>query len=82
VKLVQIRNSGPIKSIDEKHSKDEQLSTNQLSNGYTKASGMEKNNDSLKSTTLTLLHSWAKLKSRAKQGHQKYNKRDIKIQDK
>jgi len=31
---------------DEKHSKDEQLSTNQLSNGYTKASGMEDNNDS------------------------------------
>ena len=31
---------------DEKHSKDEQLSTEQLSNGYTKASGMEENNDS------------------------------------
>jgi len=29
---------------------------------------MEENNDSSKSTTLTLLHSWAKLKSKAKQG--------------
>jgi len=47
VKLVQIRNSGPIKSpTDEKHYNDEQLSTEQLSNGYTKTSGMEENNDS------------------------------------
>jgi len=30
------------------------------------ASGMEENNDSSKSTTLTLLHSWEKLKSKAK----------------
>jgi len=37
---------------------------------------MEENNDSSKSTTLTLLHSWAKLKSKAKQGHHKHNKRD------
>ena len=43
---------------------------------------MEENNDSSKSTTLTLLHSWAKLKSKAKQGHHKHNKRDKKTQDK
>jgi len=43
---------------------------------------MKENNDSSKSTTLTLLHSWAKLKSRAKQGHHKHNKRDKKTQDK
>jgi len=55
-----------------------QLSTEELSNGYTKASGMEENNDSSKSTTLTLLHSWAKLKSKAKQGHHTLNKRDKK----
>ena len=30
----------------EKHSNDEQLSTNQLSNGCTKTSGIEENNDS------------------------------------
>ena len=30
---------------------------------------MKENNDSSKSTTLTLLHSWAKLNSKAKQGH-------------
>ena len=53
-----------------------------MSNGYTKASGMEDNNDSSKSSTLTLLHSWAKLKSKAKQGHRKHNKRDKKTQDK
>ena len=46
MKLTQIHNSGPIKPNRLKHSKDEQLSTEQLSNGYTKASGMEKNNDS------------------------------------
>jgi len=46
VKLVQIQNSGPISPIDEKHSKGEQLSIEQLSNGYKKASGMEENNDS------------------------------------
>jgi len=78
VKLVQIRNSGPIKPNRWKHYKDEQLSTNQLSNGYIKASGTEENNDSSKSTTLTLLHSWTKLKSKAKQGHHKHNKRDKK----
>jgi len=39
---------------------------------------MEENNDSSKSTTLTLLHSWAKLKSKAKQGHHRHNKRDKK----
>jgi len=39
---------------------------------------MKKNNDSSKSTTLTLLHSWAKLKSKAKQGHHRHNKRDKK----
>ena len=43
---------------------------------------MEDNNDSSKSTTLTLSHSWAKLKSQAKQGHHKHNKRDKKTQDK
>ena len=43
---------------------------------------MEENNDSSKSTTLTLLHSWAKLKSKAKQGHHRHNKRDKKTQDK
>ena len=43
---------------------------------------MEENNDSSKSTTLTLLHSWAKLKSKATQGHNKHIKRDKKIQDK
>jgi len=31
---------------DEKHYKDEQLGTEQLSNGYTKANEMEENNDS------------------------------------
>jgi len=46
VKLVQIRNNGSIKPNRWKHSKDEQLSTEQLSNGYTKASGMKENNDS------------------------------------
>jgi len=46
VKLTQIRNSGPIKPNRWKHTKDEQLSTEQLSNGYTKASGMKENNDS------------------------------------
>jgi len=46
VKLVQIRNSGPIKPNRWKHTKDEQLSTKQLLNGYTKASRMEENNDS------------------------------------
>jgi len=43
---------------------------------------MEENNDSSKSTTLTLLHSWAKLKSKAKQGHHTHNKRDKKTQEK
>jgi len=43
---------------------------------------LEENNDSSKSTTLTLLHSWAKLKSKAKQGHHKHNKRDKKTHDK
>jgi len=38
VKLTQIRNSGLIK--------DEQLSNEKLSNGYTKANGMEENDDS------------------------------------
>ena len=37
---------------------------------------MEENNNSSKSTTLTLLHSWAKLKSKAKQGQHKHIKRD------
>jgi len=46
VKLVQIRNNDPIKFNRWKHTKDEQLSIEQLSNGYTKASGMEENNDS------------------------------------
>jgi len=41
VKLVQIWNNGPIKPNRWKHTKNEQLSTEQLSNGYTKASGME-----------------------------------------
>jgi len=57
VKLTQIQNNDPIKPNRWKHTKDEQLSTEQLSNGYTKASGMEENDDSSKSTTLTLLHS-------------------------
>jgi len=39
---------------------------------------MEENNDLSKSTTLTLLHSWAKLKCKAKQGHYRHNKRDKK----
>jgi len=39
---------------------------------------MEENNDSSKSTTLTLLQSWAKLKSKAKQGHHSHNKREKK----
>jgi len=43
---------------------------------------MEENNDSSKSTTLTLLHSWAKLKSKVKQGHHKHNKRDKKTRQK
>jgi len=43
---------------------------------------MEENNDSSKSSTLTLLHSWAKLKSKVKQGHHRHNKRDKKTQDK
>jgi len=47
VKLTQIWNSGPIKPNWWKHTKDEQLSTEQLSNEYTKASEMEENNDSL-----------------------------------
>ena len=53
-----------------------QLSIEQLSNGYTKGSGMKENNDSSKSTTLTLLHSWAKQKGKAKQGHHRHNKRE------
>ena len=65
-----------------KHTKDEQLSIEQLSNGYTKASRMEENNDLSKSTTLTLLHSWAKLKSKVKQGHHRHYKRDKKTHDK
>jgi len=43
---------------------------------------MEENDDSSKSTTLTLLHSWTKLKSKAKQGHHKHIKRDNNTQDK
>jgi len=39
---------------------------------------MEENNYTSKSTTLTLLHFYAKLKSKAKQGHHKHNKRDKK----
>jgi len=39
---------------------------------------MEKNNDSSKSTTLTLFHSWTKLKSKAKQRRHRHNKRDEK----
>jgi len=39
---------------------------------------MEENYDSSKSTTVTLLHSWAKLKSKAKQGHHRHNKRNKK----
>jgi len=80
VKLTQIRNSGPIKLNRWKHTKDKQLITEQLSNGYTKASGIEDNNDSSKSTTLTLLHSWTKLKSKVKKGHHRHNKRDKKRQ--
>jgi len=37
---------------------------------------MKENNDSSKLTTLTLLHSWAKLKTKAKQGHHRHNKRE------
>jgi len=43
---------------------------------------MEENNDSSKSTTFTLLHSWAKSNSKGKQGHHKHNKRHKKTQDK
>jgi len=53
VKLTQIRNKCPIKPNRWKHTKDKQLSTEQLSNGYTKASGMKENNDSSWTKKLT-----------------------------
>jgi len=56
VKLAQIRNSGPIKPSRWKHTKNEQLSTKQLSNGYTKASRMKENNDSSIASSPNLLH--------------------------
>jgi len=45
-KLTQIHNSGAIKPNRWKHTKDKQLSTEQLSNGYKKARRMEENNES------------------------------------